>query len=185
MSAELPSPQEIRESRRQALLQKHADGGRLTAEQLAEIEDLISTKKKLSKTGSTPKSAPSMTSAEKMWGIDKSELSRAKNSGCAAFRGNLIYRDDLLAWLQANPAAAGDVAPGDYKARKLKAQVDKLEIDVSRERGKLVERAIVTEEWGKHITRLFDIVNQSCPRDMAQIITKEFRGYLGKAAKDL
>jgi hypothetical protein len=43
----------------------------------------------------------------------------------------------------------------------------------------------VTEEWGKHITRLFDIVNQSCSRDMALIITKEFRGYLGKAAKDL
>ena len=49
----------------------------------------------------------------------------------------------------------------------------------------MVERAIVTEEWAKHITRLFDIVNQSCSRDMAMIITKEFRGYLGKAAKDL
>ena len=69
--------------------------------------------------------------------------------------------------------------------QKLAKQIEKLDIEIARSRGDLVERAIVTEEWGKHIGRIFDIINQSCPRDMAQIVTKEFRGYLGKAAKDL
>jgi len=131
----------------------------------------------------------SLAQAEAVWGIDRREMLRAKHAGCAAFRNGKIQRDPLLDWLKSNPRSESEL-PVDGKNlslqdQKLAKQIEKLDIEIARSRGDLVERAVVTEEWGKHATRLFDIVNQSCPADLAQIITKEFRGYLGKAAKDL
>ena len=131
----------------------------------------------------------SLAQAEAVWGIDRREMLRAKHAGCAAFRNGKIQRDPLLDWLKANPRSESEL-PVDgqnlsLQDQKLAKQIEKLDIEIARSRGDLVERAVVTEEWGKHVTRLFDIINQSCSRDMAQIITKEFCGYLGKAAKDL
>jgi hypothetical protein len=131
----------------------------------------------------------SLAQAEAIWGIDRREMLRAKHAGCAAFRNGKIQRDPLMDWLKANPRSSEELAVDSanlsLQDQKLAKQIEKLDIEIARSRGDLVERAIVTEEWGKHINRLFDIVNQSCSRDMAMIITKEFRGYLGKAAKDL
>jgi hypothetical protein len=134
-------------------------------------------------------SADSMRHASTIWELEPTEIKRAKKGGCNAFRNGRVYRDDLIAWLKANPRSAEELAMDgknlSLQDQKLAKQIEKLDIEIARSREDLVERAIVTEEWGKHITRLFDIVNQSCSRDMAMIITKEFRGYLGKAAKDL
>jgi hypothetical protein len=136
-----------------------------------------------------PKVAPSISNAAAIWGLEKKDIQRAKTGGCTAFKGSRVHRDDLIAWLKANPRSAEELAMDgknlSLQDQKLAKQIEKLDIEIARSRGDLVERAIVTEEWGKHITRLFDIVTQSCSRDMAMIITKEFRGYLGKAAKDL
>ena len=130
-----------------------------------------------------------MSAASNLYGLDLEEIRRAKHAGCRAFRNNRIHRDDLITWLKANPRSAEELAMDgknlSLQDQKLAKQIEKLDIEIARSREDLVEKAIVTEEWGKHITRLFDIVNQSCSRDMAMIITKEFRGYLGKAAKDL
>jgi hypothetical protein len=134
-----------------------------------------------------PKVAPSISNASAIWGLEKKEIQRAKTGGCVAFKGSRVHRDELVSWLKENPRVAGETNPDNLSLQdqKIAKQIEKLDIEIARSRGDLVERAIVTEEWGKHITRLFDIVTQSCSRDMAQIITKEFRGYLGKAAKDL
>jgi hypothetical protein len=130
-----------------------------------------------------------MRHASTIWELEPTEIKRAKKGGSNAFRNGRVYRDDLIDWLKANPRSESEL-PVDGKNlslqdQKLAKQIEKLDIEIARSRGDLVERAVVTEEWGKHATRLFDIVNQSCPADLAQIITKEFRGYLGKAAKDL
>jgi hypothetical protein len=130
-----------------------------------------------------------MRHASTIWELEPTEIKRAKKGGSNAFRNGRVYRDDLIDWLKANPRSESEL-PVDGKNlslqdQKLAKQIEKLDIEIARSRGDLVERSVVTEEWGKHATRLFDIVNQSCPADLAQIITKEFRGYLGKAAKDL
>ncbi len=130
-----------------------------------------------------------MRHASTIWELEPTEIKRAKKGGSNAFRNGRVYRDDLIAWLKSNPRSESEL-PVDGKNlslqdQKLAKQIEKLDIEIARSRGDLVERSVVTEEWGKHATRLFDIVNQSCPADLAQIITKEFRGYLGKAAKDL
>ena len=169
-------------------------GQPLSARHLAAIENVArqaveKPDKRKGKPGEIPTMADSIASACKLWGIDRVDIKRAKEGGCSAFRGSRVYRDTLIAWLKANPRSAEELAMDgknlSLQDQKLAKQIEKLDIEIARSRGDLVERAIVTEEWGKHITRLFDIVNQSCSRDMALIITKEFRGYLGKAAKDL
>ncbi len=127
--------------------------------------------------------AQSMRSAVAMWGVTAADIKRAKNGGCSAFRNGRIHRDELLPWLKNNPvdptAALDEMG---WKERRLKAQVDKLEMEVAREKGKLVERHTVTEEWGKHLTFIFDTLDKSMDRHAYNAIVKEVRTYLGKYA---
>ena len=127
-----------------------------------------------------PNIAGSMASAAKMWQIDLSEVRRAKAGGCRAFRnGGKVYKNDLVPWLVANPRKPGDVEESDWKTRKIRAQVEKLELDVAMSRDKVVAKSEILDEWGKLITDLFDILDKSLDRATYNIVSKELRRWLG------
>jgi hypothetical protein len=140
-------------------------------------------KTKTKPTTDTTVRAESIRSAVAMWGVTVADIKRAKTGGCTAFRNGRIHRDELLPWLKDNPvdltAALDEMG---WKERRLKAQVDKLEMEVAKEKGKLVERHVVTEEWGKHLTFIFDTLDKSMDRHAYNAIVKEVRTYLGKYA---
>ena len=188
--SQLPTPKEIQESRRQSLLQKHADGGRLSAEQLAEIQDLI---------GVPPKhqvSFDSMTSASKILGVAMAEIKRAKAGGCKGFRNGRIYRQNLIDWLAENSTtpstaqgnfsstASGGVVieatDAEMESRKLAAQTLKAELDLDRAKEKVIDRELVRTEWSMHITQIFDILDKSLDRGIYNSIAKEIKLYLGQ-----
>jgi hypothetical protein len=140
-------------------------------------------KTKTKPTTDTTVRAESMKAASSMYGVSVADIRRAKYGGCTAFRNGRIHRDELLPWLAANPVDT--TVPLDemgWKERRLKAQVDKLEMEVAKEKGKLVERHVVTEEWGKHLTFIFDTLDKSMDRHAYNAIVKEVRTYLGKYA---
>lgn len=126
--------------------------------------------------------ADSMASASSMWGLDKSEIMRAKAGGCTAFFGGRIDRKPLLIWLSKNPAPLDNAPAGGSKERKLRAEAERVEILVMQLRGSLIERATVTDEWGRHLTAIFDILDKSLDRVAYNAIAKEVKGYLGKYA---
>jgi hypothetical protein len=140
-------------------------------------------KTKTKPTTDTTVRAESMKAASAMYGVSVADIRRAKYGGCTAFRNGRIHRDELLPWLKDNPAKADEpLSEMGWKERRLKAQVDKLEMEVAREKGKLVERHTVTEEWGKHLTFIFDTLDKSMDRHAYNAIVKEVRTYLGKYA---
>ena len=90
--------------------------------------------------------------AKKIWKIPAAELSRAKRDGCGAFKGNRIYRDPLLEWLKKNPRPELSNDP-DFedalKNRKLLAVVEMLELKLSVEKGLVVKKDLVEQEWAR------------------------------------
>jgi len=191
--SQLPTPKEIQESRRQSLLQKHADGGRLSAEQLSEIQDLI---------GIAPKhqvSFDSMTSAAKILGVPMAEIKRAKTGGCKGFRNGRIYRQNLIDWLADNsttPTATPGTSPttipsgvvieatdAEMESRKLAAQTLKAELELDKAKERVIDRDLVRTEWSTHLTQIFDILDKSLDRGIYNSIAKEVKLYLGQYAK--
>ena len=114
--------------------------------------------------------------------IPVSEVQRAKKSEeCLAFYQAKIYKAPLVTWLAANPKEEIEVGQSTdvLRDRKLKAQVDKLELEVAVERGNFVAKAAVTQQWGKLITDIFDIVDKSVDRTTYNAIAKELKNRLG------
>lgn len=72
-------------------------------------------------------------------------LQAAKRAGCTAFRSNRVYASELLAWLEANPAAI-EMAGEDPRDEKIREEIRKLRIANDAKEGRLVERAWVGEK---------------------------------------
>ena len=125
----------------------------------------------------SPRIAASIASAASLWGIDKSELQRAKRNGCTAFRSSRVHREPLLAWFEANPAgAAGEQESEEsLKRDKLRAQVAILRNKLDVENGTLVLRSVVSEEWGKLLADVFGIIDKNTDRTTYNAITKELK----------
>jgi hypothetical protein len=126
-----------------------------------------------------------MRQAEARWGIPKAEIIRAKSAGCLAFRGPRIYRDELVLWIAANPRPAGTGDGDGLRAQKLRAQISILEIQIAKERGDLVARETVKEEWGFWIAALFDIISAHVEKDVFNRISRELKARLGKRAESV
>ena len=123
-----------------------------------------------------------MAAAESLWGIPVSEQRRAKAGGSSAFRGSRVFRDPLIEWLKKNPPAPGSGDGENLRAAKLKVQIALLENQLARERGDLVAKAVVTEEWGFWIAALFEIVGRHADRDLFNRISTELKAKLGSRA---
>jgi len=123
-----------------------------------------------------------MAAAESLWGISVSEQKRAKAAGCAAFKGSRVFREPLLVWLKTNPPAPGAGDGDNLRAAKLKVQIALLENQLSRERGLLVEKAVVAEEWGFWVGALFEIIGRHADRDLFNRISTELKAKLGTRA---
>jgi hypothetical protein len=126
------------------------------------------------KTGSEiPHVAGSMKAASAMWNLSITEIKRAKRSGCTAFAGTKVYRDELVKWLTMNPpkaisSGAGDTPIDDankeeLERRKLIRQVTRLDVGIQADKFKLdaikekyILRQSVSVEW----TRLWSIVEE-------------------------
>lgn len=184
--ANLPSPEEIRDSRRQSLLQKHVDGVRLTPDQLKEIEELIGFVK------STIPVYDSQTQAATSLNIPIKEIKRAKQNGCIAFRNTKIYTADLLAWLKANPIVAAsstslenstedvNCSDAEMESRKLRAQTLKAELELDIAKSKVINRELVRTEWSTNVSAIFEILDKSLDRSIYNAVVKEVKIYLGK-----
>lgn len=131
-----------------------------------------------------------MSSASKILEIPISEIKRAKLGGCSGFRNGRIYRVDLLEWLKHNPLLTG-VAPtinseatdAEMESRKLAAQTLKAELELDRAKEKVIDRDLVRTEWTTHLTKIFEILDQSLDRGIYNSIAKEVKLYLGQYAK--
>lgn len=128
----LPKPKEINESRRQALLQKYADGIRLTDEQLESIKDLIEDKKKKKPSKKDPKRAEeaTMTSAElyRATGHGQSAIAEMKATGVIAPAGENKW--PILATLGAMYRRLRERNAGEMdRQRKNKFEADQAELD--------------------------------------------------------
>jgi hypothetical protein len=136
------------------------------------------------KSGKKPvaKIAESMAAAESLWGIAVAEQRRAKAGGCSAFKGSRVFRDGLIAWLKGNPPKPGTGDGDNLRAQKLKVQIALLENQLARERGDLVAKATVTEEWGHWISALFEIIGRHADRDLFNRISAELKAKLGTRA---
>jgi len=123
-----------------------------------------------------------MASAESLWGIPVAEQRRAKAAGCAAFKGSRVFREPLLVWLKTNPPAPGAGDAENLRAAKLKVQIALLENQLARERGELVEKAVVAGEWGFWVGALFEIIGRHADRDLFNRISTELKSKLGTRA---
>jgi len=123
-----------------------------------------------------------MGAAESLWGIPVGEQRRAKAAGCAAFKGSRVFREPLILWLKENPPAPGAGDGDNLRAAKLAVQIKLLENQLSRERGLLVEKAVVAEEWGFWVGALFEIIGRHADRDLFNRISSELKAKLGTRA---
>lgn len=131
-----------------------------------------------------------MTSASKILDIPMAEIKRAKAGGCVGFRCGRIYRVDLLEWLKDNPLPAGvaptmnsEVSDAEMESRKLAAQTLKAELELDKAKERVIDRDLVKTEWTTHLTKIFEILDQSLDRGIYNSIAKEVKLYLGQYAK--
>ena len=129
-----------------------------------------------------PKLAETMSAAESLWGIPVAEQRRAKAAGCAAFKGSRVFREPLILWLKTNPPAPGSGDGDNLRAAKLRVQIALLENQLAKDRGELVEKAVVAEEWGFWIGALFEVVGRHADRDLFNRISAELKAKLGTRA---
>ena len=131
----------------------------------------------------TVKAANARIATEK-WGMHITDIERARLAGCVAFRNNGIYRHDLEQWIEANPKSDGSSLDKvmDMKARRLQAQVDKLEIENAMRRDLLVSKNEVQELWGRIITDIFNIIDKSVDRLTYNAIAKEVKTRIAAAS---
>ena len=129
-----------------------------------------------------PKLAESMSAAEALWGIPVAEQRRAKGGGCSAFKGSRVFREPLILWLKENPPPAGAGDGDNLRAAKLRVQISLLENQLAKDRGELVAKAVVAEEWGFWIGALFEIIGRHADRDLFNRISTELKAKLGTRA---
>lgn len=112
-----------------------------------------------------PHVSSSIKSAASMWGLSITEIKKAKSSGCNAFVGSRIYRQELEKWLGLNPpkrlpvgAPIEDADTDELDRLKLIRQVKKLDIGIKSERHKLettrelyISKDAVTQAWAKYM----------------------------------
>ncbi len=123
-----------------------------------------------------PDYADSMAQAAGFWGIPKRVIRIAKDNGCPAFVAQRVHRAPLLKWLQENPdiAAQGEAQEGaaDLKVKKLAAEVAILEGKIARERGDVIPRGVVKDEWGRGVAIIFEEAKAFLSRDEYLAFTK-------------
>jgi hypothetical protein len=135
------------------------------------------------KTKNNPSWLETMRAVQARWGIPRAEQVRAKSAGCLAFRGGRIYRDELVAWLKANPSAPGAGKDESLRARKMEKQIEKLEIEIATARGNLCSREVVREFCAGLVGDVFDIVARFVDRDAYNSISRELKIRIGTRAE--
>ena len=57
-------------------------------------------------------------------------------------------------------------------------QVERIQLSIDRERGALIPRDLVRDEWTKHLNKLFEILDKSLDRGIYNAVAKELKSYL-------
>jgi hypothetical protein len=135
------------------------------------------------KTKNNPSWLETMRAVQARWGIPRAEQVRAKSAGCLAFRGGRIYRDELVAWLKANPSAPGTGKDESLRARKMEKQIEKLEIEIEATRGRLISREVVREFCAGLVGDVFDILARYLDRDLFNTVSRELKIRIGTRAE--
>lgn len=91
--------------------------------------------------------------------LDVSHLGEAKRSPtCKAFRGGRVHEAELVSWFDENPQVLEDVPDSARKlkeqVRLIKAQADRQELILAKQRADLVEWSFV-EEWSTKLVQNF------------------------------
>lgn len=92
---------------------------------------------------SWPKWAKSKADAQRITGVRREILLRYEKAGCRAFRSSgKVNLHELRAWMEENDKRGGQQASpsiGEARIRVLNLQARKLEIEIAREEGKIVD----------------------------------------------
>lgn len=155
MSEELPSKEELRESRRQSLLQKYVNGAKLNDEQTAEIADLIREHDGSDETcsveylakisGYSTREIQRFAEAEK---IPKPHKGRYAKDACL---------QSIFAILRAKRESRKEVAA---KERKEEAQAEKAEIEVAQLKGELMFRQDASQLFADLFVRIRQTIDE-------------------------
>jgi len=182
-----PPPQDkdiaskVRDAEVANILQKLKDGKTLNAREARLVGDFSEGKKK-------QRQADTIAQAASILGRSQAQIKFARKSGAPGFVHGRVNLDEVEAWLKAEDARAkekgeGGVYEKDYAARRIKAQAEKLEMEVAAKRDLLIEKTMVRETWSEMIAAFFEIVERAVDRVTYAAIVKEAKITLKKMAK--
>ena len=73
-----------------------------------------------------------------------------------------------------------EVTDAEMESRKLAAQTLKAELELDKAKERVIDRDLVKTEWMTHLTKIFEILDQSLDRGIYNSIAKEVKLYLGQ-----
>lgn len=153
MSADLPSAEEITESRRQALLQKYVDGARLTPGELELIADLIERKEPKAK-GRKKSDLPSHASVVTMAGLfgisgDRLRQMAAEGRIPAITKEGMLFAETIRAVILdfKNRSRGKYEGEEDNKRRRETAEANTAEIAAAKSMEEVVIASEVEPIW--------------------------------------
>ena len=133
-----------------------------------------------------------MQQAAGAWGIELSELKRAKGGGCLGFQHGRVNREAVEEWLKNNPKVNDVKTPDAGKVEKEKdpikqARLELLQLELEDKRGGRVSLKDVKAGWGvviesqkqvleKHLTKA---QYNAVMRDMRQAISQNANRFCG------
>lgn len=152
-----PTPEELREARRQSLLQAHINGKRLTGAEKEEIEDLISEVETPKKAGKSKEETCKVEYLAKIFGVTARWIQNLTDEGTVPKIGRGEYPKDraLMAMAGHIKAQAGNVTSQMQvdKARQAKAEATTAEVDAALAIGSAVPALDFAAEWEDAVTR--------------------------------
>lgn len=131
-----------------------------------------------------PAVAQSMEQAQALWGISKSTMKIAKAAGCPAFIQHRIHRDELVAWLEKNPDAAGKgdslTDAAELKRQKTEAEVKLLRAKIAREERETIPLVDAKEEWARAASIVQEEAKQLMDSDHFRVFTERCKTRIGE-----
>jgi hypothetical protein len=125
-----------------------------------------------------------MKQASALWGISVGTLRAAKSSGCPAFVGSKIYRDDLVEWLEKNPDRAGEGDASDdhaeLKRQKTKSEVELLRAKIDREKRHTVPLIEAREETQRCISIGMEEAKGFMEKDHYRVFCERWKSRVGE-----
>lgn len=152
-----PTPEELREARRQSLLQAHVNGKRLTTREMEEIEDLISEQEAKPKKGKAKEETCKVEWLARISGFTARRIQQLADEGTVPKVGRGEYPKEraLIALFEHVNGLAGKTSADRSRniARKEAAEAEDAELNTAKKAGRLVLRSDYLDNYADAIAQ--------------------------------